>query len=180
MRSRRAKLSAILLVIAVFMWLTDPALALPAWSATSVTVVPGGSGASKVTATGLGGPEWSYACMGLPAGAVCSYASTGTTFNGHLDLASHSPITDTVTITTSTTTPTGRYTITLHIIACAGECQPDTSFTLTIRAPRMNPVGGIMLPSVGFSILVPWVLVLSLLGVVSVEVFIVKRRVKRR
>lgn len=134
MLTRRAQLFSILLIIGVFLWLPDLALApvSPAWSATSVTVVQGGSGASTVTATGLGGPEWGYECMGLPAGAVCSYASTGTIFNGHLDLCCRSPITDTVTITTSTTTPLGTYTITLHISACAGTCQPDTSFTLTI------------------------------------------------
>ncbi len=42
------------------------------------------------------------------------------------------------------------------------------------------PVGGIMLPSLGLTILAPWVMMLSLLGVLSVEAFLVKRRTKRR
>jgi hypothetical protein len=37
-----------------------------------------------------------------------------------------------------------------------------------------------MLPSVGFSALLPWVIALSLLGVLSVEAFTIKRRAKRR
>jgi hypothetical protein len=43
-----------------------------------------------------------------------------------------------------------------------------------------HPVGGVMLPSVGVTVLLPWVIVLSLLGVASVEVFVVKRRAKHR
>jgi hypothetical protein len=42
------------------------------------------------------------------------------------------------------------------------------------------PVGGVMLPSVGFTVLLPWVIMLSLLGVLSMEAFRVKRRAKRR
>jgi len=42
------------------------------------------------------------------------------------------------------------------------------------------PVGGVMLPSVGLTVLLPWAVVLSLLGVVSVEAFRVKRRAKQR
>jgi hypothetical protein len=42
------------------------------------------------------------------------------------------------------------------------------------------PVGGVMLPSLGFTVLVPWAVLLSLLGFVSVEAFRVKRRAKRR
>lgn len=43
-----------------------------------------------------------------------------------------------------------------------------------------TPVGGVIVPSVGFTVLVPWALVLSLLGVLSVEALRVKRRAKRR
>jgi subtilase family serine protease len=42
------------------------------------------------------------------------------------------------------------------------------------------PVGGVMLPSVGVTVLLPWAIALSLLGVLSVEVFLVKRCAKRR
>lgn len=41
-------------------------------------------------------------------------------------------------------------------------------------------VGGVMLPSVGFTVLVPWIILLSLLGVVAVEAFTAKHRAKRR
>jgi hypothetical protein len=37
-----------------------------------------------------------------------------------------------------------------------------------------------MLPSVGFTALLPWAVLLSLLGVLSVEAFTIKRRAKRR
>jgi hypothetical protein len=61
-------------------------------------------------------------------------------------------------------------------------------FTITIEATfiqvispavHATPVGGVMLPSVGFTALVPWAVLLSLLGVLSVEAFRVKRRAKR-
>ena len=59
-----------------------------------------------------------------------------------------------------------------------------TATTAATATPFMPvhdaPVGGVMLPSVGFTLLVPWALVLSLLGFVSVEAFIVKHRTKRR
>jgi len=175
MRSGRAWLFAVLLIIAVLLTANSLVLALPAWSATSVTVVPGGSGASTVTATGLGGPEWSYACMGLPAGAVCSYASTGTTNNGHLDLASNSPITDIVTITTSSSTPLGTYTITLHITACAGSCQPDTSFTLTVGTGG-TAVGGFVEPIDKLAILGPYLAAVCLIAVATLAVVFVRNR----
>ncbi|MGA2971064.1 MAG: choice-of-anchor U domain-containing protein [Candidatus Bathyarchaeia archaeon] len=50
-------------------------------------------------------------------------------------------------------------------------------------APKLAvpvPVGGVMLPSVGLSVLLPWAVLLSLLGFVSVEAFRVKRRAKQR
>ena len=50
----------------------------------------------------------------------------------------------------------------------------------TFQPVHQTPVGGVMLPSLGLSALLPWALVLSLLGVVSVESFRVKRRTKRR
>jgi hypothetical protein len=53
--------------------------------------------------------------------------------------------------------------------------------TATTFAPvHQTPVGGVMLPSVGLSVLLPWAIVLSLLGVLSVEAFLVKRRAKQR
>jgi len=56
-----------------------------------------------------------------------------------------------------------------------------TATTATTFTPvHQTPVGGVMLPSVGFSVLLPWVIVLSLLGVLSVEAFRVRRRTKRR
>jgi hypothetical protein len=50
----------------------------------------------------------------------------------------------------------------------------------TFPAVHQTPVGGIMLPSIGLTVLLPWAVVLSLLGVLSVEAFRVKRRAKRR
>jgi len=50
----------------------------------------------------------------------------------------------------------------------------------TFPAVHQTPVGGVMLPSVGFSVLLPWVILLSLLGVLSVEAFTIKRHSKRR
>jgi hypothetical protein len=47
-------------------------------------------------------------------------------------------------------------------------------------AVHATPVGGVMLPSVGLTVLLPWALLLSLLGVLSVEAFRVKRRANRR
>jgi hypothetical protein len=47
-------------------------------------------------------------------------------------------------------------------------------------APQYYPVGGIMLPSAGITVLLPWALVLFVLGVLSVEAFTAKRRPKRR
>jgi hypothetical protein len=41
-------------------------------------------------------------------------------------------------------------------------------------------VGGVMLPSVGLTVLLPWAIALSMLGVLSVEAFRVKRRAKQR
>jgi len=47
-------------------------------------------------------------------------------------------------------------------------------------AVHQTPVGGTLLPSVGLTVLVPWAIVLSLLGGLSVEAFRIKRREKRR
>ena len=55
-----------------------------------------------------------------------------------------------------------------------------TFVPVTFAPVHQTPVGGVMLPSVGFTVLLPWVLLLSLLGVVSVEAFRVKRRAKQR
>jgi len=59
------------------------------------------------------------------------------------------------------------------------------TITVVVNAPTKLavshiPVGGVMLPSVGSTALVPWAIVLSLLGVLSVEAFTIKRRAKRR
>jgi hypothetical protein len=77
--------------------------------------------------------------------------------------------------------------------ATVNPCQVQTPnlieehFTVTIEATfvqfpaaHATPVGGVMLPSVGSTALLPWAVLLSLLGVVSVEAFRVKRRAKRR
>jgi len=53
-------------------------------------------------------------------------------------------------------------------------------FTPTKRAVSHVPVGGVMLPSARFTVLLPWAIALSLLGIVSVEAFRVKRHTKRR
>ena len=50
----------------------------------------------------------------------------------------------------------------------------------TFPAVHQTPVGGVMFPSVGFTVLLPWALVLSLLGIVSVEAFRVRRHAKQR
>ena len=47
-------------------------------------------------------------------------------------------------------------------------------------AAHATPVGGVMLPSVGSTVLLPWAVLLSVLGVLSVEAFRVKGRAKRR
>jgi hypothetical protein len=64
----------------------------------------------------------------------------------------------------------------------AGDPVPTTTTATTSQTtqPRPLPVGGVMLPSAGVKVLLPWVMVLSLLGVVSVEVFLVRRRARRR
>jgi hypothetical protein len=51
---------------------------------------------------------------------------------------------------------------------------------IQVHAVHATPVGGVMLPSVGLSVLLPWAMVLSLLGVLSVEAFLVKHRAKQR
>ena len=56
----------------------------------------------------------------------------------------------------------------------------STTTATTFMPVHQTPVGGVMLPSVGLSVLLPWAVLLSLLGVLSVEAFIVKRRAKRR
>jgi len=57
---------------------------------------------------------------------------------------------------------------------------PPVTTATTFAPVHQTPVGGVMLPSVGFTVLLPWVIVLSLLGVLSVEAFRVKRRAKQR
>ena len=62
---------------------------------------------------------------------------------------------------------------------------PSTNVVLVatfiqVHAVHQTPVGGVMLPSVGVTVLLPWAVLLSLLGVLSVEAFRVKRRAKRR
>jgi len=50
----------------------------------------------------------------------------------------------------------------------------------TFAPVHQTPVGGVMLPSVGLTALLPWAIVLSLLGVLAVEAFTIKHRAKRR
>lgn len=62
---------------------------------------------------------------------------------------------------------------------------PVPTATTTTSATTFAPVhpvyvGGVMLPSIGFTVLLPWIIVLSLLGGLSVEAFHVKRREKQR
>ncbi len=85
--------------------------------------------------------------------------------------ASNCPLATTIT-TTITTTIGGIVTTIVTTIVLFYPPTPK------VVAPV--PVGGVMLPSVGFSALLPWVIALSLLGVLSVEAFTIKRRAKRR
>ena len=52
--------------------------------------------------------------------------------------------------------------------------------TTTFTPVHQTPVGGVMLPSVGLTVLLPWAIVLSLLWVLAVEAFTIKRRTKRQ
>ena len=54
-----------------------------------------------------------------------------------------------------------------------------TFVQVVFPAVHPTPVGGLMLPSVGLTVLLPWAVLLSLLGVLSVEAFRTKRRAKR-
>ena len=76
-----------------------------------------------------------------------------------------------------------RMIITLTLTASAGGTVTDPGGP-AITPPKLAvshvPVGGVMLPSVGFTVVLPWAIVLSLLGVLSVEAFTIKRRAKRR
>ena len=85
--------------------------------------------------------------------------------------ASNCPLATTIT-TTITTTIAGIVTTIVTTIVLF--------FPPTPKVVAPVPVGGVMLPSVGFSALLPWVIALSLLGVLSVEAFTIKRRAKRR
>jgi hypothetical protein len=101
--------------------------AVTTWTATDVTVFPGGSGSSTVTAYGPNA-EFFYVCVGLPFGAACQYSA-----GGHLDTFTNDPDTEIVTVTTSPSTPIGTYTITLHI--SPGSLNPpgaDATFTLNV------------------------------------------------
>jgi len=133
MYSGRAGLLAVLLIIAVLMTENSPVFAAMSWSATSVTVIQGASGSSTVTFAGAD-VEGGYACVPpLPDGVLCSYASTGNTIAGTFSLFILPSVTDTITVTTSSSTPIGSYTITLHIISCTDlVCAGDISFTLTV------------------------------------------------
>ena len=171
MHSGRAGLFTALLIIAVLMTENSPVLAA-GWSATSVTVTQGGSGSSSITVTTTG-MEFSYKCVGLPTDAVCSYASTGTTIDGHIDVTS-SPKTDTVTVTTSSSTPFGTYAITLHLTACAPECIfGDTSFTLTVGT---GAVGGFVEPIDNLAILGPYLAAVCLIAVATLAMVFVRNR----
>jgi hypothetical protein len=55
-----------------------------------------------------------------------------------------------------------------------------TFVQVVFPAVHPTPVGGAMLPTVGFTVLLPWAVLLSLLGVLSVEAFRVRGRAKRR
>jgi hypothetical protein len=90
-------------------------------------------------------------------------------------------------IPTSTLSP-GSYCVVLTSYSCLPVdpiCAILIDDPLTVTAvpqPAVHPVyvGGVMFPSVGFTVLLPWAVLLSLLGVLSVEAFTIKRRAKRR
>jgi hypothetical protein len=84
---------------------------------------------------------------------------------------------------TGSTVGSGSVTVTGSYDGDANNSPSSGVFLLAIpTTPAVShvPVGGVMLPSVGFTVLLPWVIALSLLGVLSVEAFLVKRRAKRR
>jgi hypothetical protein len=84
---------------------------------------------------------------------------------------------------TGSTVGSGSVTVTGSYGGDANNSPSSGAFLLAIHTtPAVShvPVGGVMLPSVGFTVLLPWVIALSLLGVLSVEAFTIKRRAKRR
>jgi len=106
--------------------------------------------------------------------------------------SSYSPIpgatSSSYTFTTSASTAVGVWSFELSVT----DSDPSiisTPVTVTVNSfattattfmpVHQTPVGGVMLPSVGYTALLPWALVLSLLGVLSVEAFRVKRRAKQ-
>jgi hypothetical protein len=136
----------------------------------------------------------------LPTGASCSFNPTQVPSV----LPSTASVSSSLTITTSSTTPPGTYPVTVWVgYVSAGfiiiapvfsihqqQFHPEdggfqvftTQINLIVDPPlrQYYPVGGVMLPSVGFNALLPWALLLSLLGVVSVEALAAKRHAKRR
>jgi len=149
----------------------------------------------------------SIICSGLPAGATCSTNPSnlpGPFANG----ASFEVIVSTLPSTPPGTYPITvevsfiEFRVSSDVIqpsflaSSGGSLEPEsisiqqsttthTTFNLivdpaTFPPVHPTPVGGVMLPSVGLSVLLPWTALLSLLGVLSMEAFLVRRRVKRR
>jgi len=67
-------------------------------------------------------------------------------------------------------------------VSVISDTQPTTTATTatTFMPVHQTPVGGVMLPSVGLTVLLPWAIALSLLGVLSVVAVSFKQNAKRR
>ncbi len=149
----------------------------------------------------------SIICSGLPAGATCSTNpsnlpgpfANGASFEVIVStLPSTPPGTYPITVEVSFMEASSDMIQPSFLASSGGSLEPEsisiqqptttsvsTTFNLivdpaTFPAVHQTPVGGVMLPSVGLSVLLPWTALLSLLGVLSMEAFLVRRRVKRR
>ena len=99
----------------------------------TIVVVQGGSGSTTISVTLLGGPSTSVglSCTsGLPSGASCSF----------LPPSGSATFTSSLTITTSSATPTGSYTVT--VIGTGGGISHSTQISLNVILPIMSGGGG--------------------------------------
>ena len=108
----------------------------------------------------------------VQTGAVTLNDNKVTTSNCALVTTVTTTIVSTITTVISGTTTTIVTTIITPIVLLL----PPTP--KAVVAPVA--VGGVMLPSVGLTVLLPWAIALSMIGVLSVEAFRVKRRAKQR
>ena len=134
-------------------------------SSSSIILQQGGSGTNSVVATLTNGTSFSVSLSctgGLPSGATC-------TFNP----ASGQPsFTSTLTVTASSTTPTGSFTITL--VGTGGGLTRLTRFLLTVG--RGGSVGGVALPIDKLGLVAPIIgLALIITAAIVVPVVLFKR-----